>query len=113
MVRCGTCLHSHYPIIHQHIFGEIVGADSCLVACAIFLVDLLLQLSNNNIPARAIIKTSQIRTNILVHQTSLAHAAISKDNDLELQKTLALVDKMLWVELFVMVANFQQNLLPC
>lgn len=34
-------LHGHEPIIDKNLLGEEVGADSCLVAPAELLVDLL------------------------------------------------------------------------
>lgn len=36
-------LHRHEPIVDKDFFGEKVGSNSCLVASAEFLVDLLPQ----------------------------------------------------------------------
>jgi hypothetical protein len=34
-------LHGHETVVHEHLFGEEVGADGGLVACAELLVDLI------------------------------------------------------------------------
>lgn len=85
-----TNLHSHQSIVDQDLFGEEVGANCRLVACAELLVDLFELYEYANIRQGSVQVRSKGRSYILVHQAGLAYPTVSQDNDLRLS-TAALV----------------------